>query len=64
MVSALDSGSDGASSSRGRGTALCSWARPSLHSKRFQSSYWAKVRAEAPFPSPVILFFFALVPAF
>ena len=27
MVSALDSGSDGLSSSPGRGTALCSWAR-------------------------------------
>ena len=27
MVSALDSGSDGPSSSPGRGTALCSWAR-------------------------------------
>ena len=35
----------------------------SLRSKRFQSSYWAKVRAEAkkkafPSPSPVIHFFF------
>ena len=28
MVSALDSGSDGPSSSPGRGTALCSWERP------------------------------------
>ena len=28
MVSALDSGSDGLSSSPGRDTALCSWARP------------------------------------
>ena len=27
MVSALDFGSDGSSSSSGRGTALCSWAR-------------------------------------
>ena len=42
----------------------------SLRSKRFQSSYCAKVRAEAkkkafPSPSPVIhFFFFALVPAF
>ena len=27
MVSALDSGSGGAGSSPGRGTALCSWAR-------------------------------------
>ena len=55
--------------------------RNSLGSKRFQSSYCAKVRAEVkkrlkgegegrrgvpsfPSPSPVILFFFALVPAF
>ena len=35
----------------------------SLRSKRFQSSYCAKVRV--PSPSPVIhFFFFALVPAF
>ena len=41
----------------------------SLRSKRFQSSYCAKVRAEAkkrfsPPPFPVIHFFFALAPAF
>ena len=34
---------------------------PSLRSKRFQSSYCAKVRAEAK--KKVVHFFFALVPA-
>ena len=41
----------------------------SLRSKRFQSSYYAKVRAEAkkkafPSPSPVIQFFFCSGPGF
>ena len=36
----------------------------SLRSKRFQSSYYAKVRAEATPPPPPSFIFFALVPAF
>ena len=41
-----------------------SCATPSLRSKRFQSSYCAKVRAEATSPSPVIHFFFCSCPSF